>query len=230
VSARPVIGVTSYVEPASWAVWRDKRAALLPLSYVDKLRSVGARAVLLPPDDQDAEVLDRLDGLLLAGGADVGPGEYGAPRHELTVTRPDRDAGELRLLRAALDRDMPVLGVCRGMQLLAVACGGRLEQHLPDVVGHTGHQSAPGVYTPQAVKTVAGSRLAGILGERLTVPCYHHQGIADPGTLDVVAYADDGVIEGVEDPGRRFLVGVQWHPEEGDVPRIFAALAEAAAG
>jgi len=226
--ARPVIGVTCYVEPARWGVW-EKRAALLPLSYVEKLRAAGARAVLLPPDDLDADVLDRLDGLLLAGGADVGAGCYGAAPHPLTVARPDRDAGELTLLRAALDRDLPVLGVCRGMQVLAVAYGGALHQHLPEVVGHPDHQSAPGVYTAREVRTVPGSGLAGILGERVTVPCYHHQAVADPAGLRVVATAGDGVVEGVEDPAHRFVLGVQWHPEEGDDPRLFDAFAAAAA-
>ncbi len=226
---RPVIGVTCYVEPASWGVWEQKPAVLVPLSYVDKLRAAGARAVLLPPDDLDADVLDRLDGLLLAGGADLDPAGYGAPAHPLTVPRPDRDAGELTLLRAALSRDLPILGVCRGMQLLASGYGGTLHQHLPEVVGHAGHQSAPGVYTPQQVRTTPGSQLAGILGDQLTVPCYHHQGVADPATLRVVAQAADGVVEGVEDPRRRFVVGVQWHPEQGDDPRLFEALAAAAA-
>ncbi len=226
-AGRPVIGVTCYVEPASWAVWH-KPAALIPLGYVAKLRAAGARVVLIPPDDLGVEVLDRLDGLVLAGGADLGPQLYGAVPHELTVTRPDRDAGELTVLRAALDRDLPVLGVCRGMQLLAVAYGGSLHQHLPELVGHAGHQSAPGVFTDQAVRTTAGTRLAGILGATATVPCYHHQAVADPAAMTVSAYATDGVIEGVEDPGRRFLVGVQWHPEEGDDPRLFEALVAAA--
>jgi putative glutamine amidotransferase len=225
--ARPVIGITCYVEPARWGVW-DKRAALLPWSYVDKLQAAGGRVVLLPPDDLDADVLDRLDGLLLAGGADVDPERYGAPAHELTVSRPERDAGELTVLRGALERDMPVLGVCRGMQMLAVAYGGTLHQHLPEVVGHSGHQSVPGVFTPQAVRTEPGSRLDDILGPAQHVPCYHHQGVRDLVGLTVSARADDGVIEGVEDPARRFVLGVQWHPEEGDDPRLFDALVAAA--
>jgi putative glutamine amidotransferase len=226
-AARPVIGVTCYVEPASWGVWQ-KPAALIPLPYVQKLRAAGARVVLIPPEDLGAEVLDRLDGLVLAGGADVDPRLYGAAPHERTVTRPDRDAGELTVLGAALARDLPVLGVCRGMQLLAVAYRGTLHQHLPELVGHTGHQAAPGVFTGQRVGMSRGTRLADILGPDAVVPCYHHQAVADPADLTVSAYAADGVIEGIEDPRRRFLVGVQWHPEEGDDPRLFEALVAAA--
>ena len=225
---RPVIGVTSYVEPAHWAVWADKRAALLPQAYVDHLRAAGARVVVLPPDDADPDILDRLDGLVLAGGADVGPDNYGAQPHERTVTRPDRDAGELLLARAALARDLPVLGICRGMQVLAVASGGALHQHLPDLVGHSEHQPAPGVHADQTISTVPGSRLAGIIGEHSTVRCYHHQSVADPGSLVPSAYAEGDVIEAVEDPTRTFVVGVQWHPEEGVDPRLFDALVAAA--
>ncbi len=226
--SRPVIGVTCYVEPASWAAWRDVPAALLPQRYVIALRAAGARAVLLPPDDADADVLDRLDGLLLAGGADLGPETYAATPHPTTVSRPDRDAGELVLARAAVQRDLPVLGVCRGAQLLAVAAGGALHQHLPELVGHAGHQSEPGVYTPREVATARGSRLADIVGDRAAIACYHHQAVAEPGRLTVTAWADDGVVEAVEDPDRRFVVGVQWHPEVGDDPRLFEALIAAA--
>jgi putative glutamine amidotransferase len=226
---RPVIGITSYVEPASWAVWHDQRAVVLPWGYVEAVTAAGGRAVVLPPDDRDADVLGVLDGLVLAGGADIGPDLYGAPRAPLTDSRPDRDAGEITLLRAALDADLPVLGVCRGMQLLAAACGGRLHQHLPDVVGHEKHRPAPGVYGTHPVRFADGSRIAALMGDDIQVNSYHHQGVADPGSLTVTGWADDDVAEALEDPARRFVLGVQWHPEAARDARLFAALVTAAA-
>lgn len=226
--SRPVIGVTAYVEPAGWAVWRDVPAALVPQAYVRAVTASGGRAVLLPPDDLDADVVGVLDGLLLAGGADVDPERYGQPPDPRTESRPDRDAGELALLGAALVADLPVLGVCRGMQLLAVAHGGALHQHLPDVVGHDRHRPAPGRYGAHPVRfapdSLAGSVLAGV--DR--VNSYHHQAVADPGDLAVTGWADDGVVEALEDPRRRFLLGVQWHPENDPDPRPVAALVRAA--
>jgi putative glutamine amidotransferase len=228
VNVRPVIGITTYVEPASWAVWHDQRAVLLPWDYVQAVTAAGGRAVLLPPDDVDADVLSVLDGLILAGGADIGPDLYGAAAEPLTDPRPDRDAGELTLLRAALERDVPVLGVCRGMQLLAAACGGRLHQHLPDVVGHDLHRPAPGVYGTHAVRFAEGSRIAALMGGDREVNSYHHQAVADAGSLTVTGWADDGVVEACEDPARRFVLGVQWHPEAARDARLFAALVDAA--
>ncbi|WP_319458914.1 gamma-glutamyl-gamma-aminobutyrate hydrolase family protein [Micromonospora sp. RTP1Z1] len=226
--SRPLIGITAYVEPASWAAWRDVPAALVPQAYVRAVTASGGRALVLPPDDADADVLRVLDGLLLAGGADVGPERYGQPHDPRTESRADRDAGELALLTAALAADLPVLGVCRGMQLLAVARGGALHQHLPDVVGHDGHRPAPGVYGAHPVRfapdSLAGSVLAGV--DR--VNSYHHQAVADPGDLTVTGWADDGVVEALEDPRRRFLLGVQWHPEIDPDPRPVAALVQAA--
>jgi putative glutamine amidotransferase len=185
--------------------------------------------VLLPPDGTDAGVLDLLDGLVLAGGADLGPGLYGAAPEPLTDTRPGRDAGEMPLTRAALDADLPVLGVCRGMQLLVVAAGGRLHQHLPDVLGHEKHRPAPGVYGSQPARFTEGSRIAALMGDDVEINCYHHQGVADPGTLTVTGRADDGLPEAVEDPARRFVLGVQWHPEVAQDERLFGALVRAAA-
>jgi putative glutamine amidotransferase len=225
---RPVIGITSYVEPARWGVW-DTRAAVLPYSYVGHVMAAGGRAVLLPPDDRDGGIVARLDGLLLTGGADIDPGQYNQDPHERTVTRPDRDAGELTLLRAAMDRDLPVLGICRGMQLITVAAGGALAQHLPDVVGHGGHQPEPGMFGDHTITVRAGSVLAGILGTHAVVNSYHHQSVLDPGGLRVTAHASDGVVEAVEDPTRRFLIGVQWHPEELPDGRLFEAFVRAAA-
>ena len=226
---RPVIGITSYVEVARWGAW-DRLAALVPYTYVEAVRAAGGRAVLLPPDDLDGDVVSRVDGLLLAGGADVDPARYHAPAHPRTVSRPDRDAGEATVLSAALAADLPVLAVCRGMQLLAVTLGGRLHQHLPELVGHEGHQPVPGTFGAQQVSTVPGSRIAAILGGNTAVSCHHHQAVADPGPLVPTAYTADGVVEALEDPARRFLLGVQWHPEETPGDPVVAAFVRAAAG
>ncbi len=225
---RPVVGITSYVERASWGTWHDVKAVLVPYTYVHAVTAAGGRAVVLPPDGADADVLDALDALVLSGGADVGPVLYGEQPGPLTDSRPDRDAGEITLARGALERDLPVLGVCRGMQLMAVACGGRLHQHLPDVVGHDKHRIAPGVYGSHAVRFAEGSRIAALMGDDTEVNSYHHQGVADPGSLTVTGWADDGVVEAVEDPARRFMLGVQWHPEAARDIRLFRALVHAA--
>jgi putative glutamine amidotransferase len=225
---RPVIGITTYVEPASWGVWHDLPTALVPHAYVAAVTLAGGRAVLLPPDDLDPDVLRVLDGLVLAGGADLGPELYGAGREPLTDARPDRDSGEMPLARGALAADLPILGVCRGMQLLAVAAGGRLHQHLPDVLGHEKHRPAPGVYGAHQARFSAGSRIAGLMGEDIEINCYHHQGVADAGTLTVTGRAEDGLPEAVEDPARRFVLGVQWHPEVTRDERLFGALVSAA--
>ncbi|HLL67025.1 MAG TPA: gamma-glutamyl-gamma-aminobutyrate hydrolase family protein [Micromonosporaceae bacterium] len=223
-----VIGVTAYVEPARWGPW-DARAALLPEGYVRLIAAAGGRAIILPPDERDAkDLIGRLDGLVLAGGADVDPARYGAPAHPRTVCRPDRDAGELAVLAAALDADLPVLGVCRGAELLAVGYGGTLHQHLPDVLGNERHQPAPGVYGMHPATFTPGSLVAGIFGATAEINSYHHQAVDDPGGLTVTGWADDGVIEAVEDPERRFVLGVQWHPEEAADIRPFAALVRAA--
>ena len=224
---RPLIGVTSYVERAHWGVW-EVPAALVPHGYVQAIASHGGRALILPPDDVDADVLDVLDGLVFAGGADIDPSLYGAEPHERTIgLRPDRDAGELTLMRAALARDLPMLGVCRGGQLMAVAHGGALIQHLPDAVGTDDHRPDLGVYGWHRVRFAEGSMIDRVLDGELKVNSYHHQGIADAGSLTVVGWAEDGTVEAVEDPARRFLLGVQWHPEATEDHRLFGALVEA---
>jgi putative glutamine amidotransferase len=225
---RPIIGITTYSEPASWGVWHDVEATLVPHAYVEAVTLAGGRPVLLPPDGTDAGVLWVLDGLVLAGGADLGPELYGSTPEPLTDTRPVRDAGEILLARAGLDADLPILGVCRGMQLLVVAAGGRLHQHLPDVLGHEKHRPAPGVYGSQPARFADGSRVAALMGDDVEINCYHHQGVADPGTLTVTGRAADGLPEAVEDPGRRFVLGVQWHPEVTRDERLFGALVQAA--
>jgi putative glutamine amidotransferase len=226
---RPIIGISTYVEPASFGVWRQVPCTLIPHAYVEAVTLAGGRAVLLPPDEGDDDgVLDILDGLVLAGGADVDPSLYGAPADPRTVIRPDRDGAELALLRGALDRDLPVLGVCRGMQLLTVASGGALHQHLPDSHGHTGHNPAPGVYGELRATFESGSRIAALLGDAATIHCHHHQGVTDPGTLTVTGRSEDGLPEAVEAPGHRFVLGVQWHPEFLRDERLFGGLVAAA--
>jgi putative glutamine amidotransferase len=226
---RPVVGITSYVEQARWGVW-DQPAVVLPLTYVAAVEAAGARPVVLPPSVVGAEeVVARLDAVVFAGGADLDPGTYDEAAHpETTGVRPDRDAGELPLLQAALAADLPVLGICRGMQLLAVTHGGKLAQHLPDVVGHEGHRPSPGVYGLHEVRLAPGTLARAVLGERVSVPSYHHQGLRSPGSLTVTGWADDDSAEVVEDPSRRFAIGVLWHPEAGEDPRLFEALVAAA--
>ncbi|GAA2671213.1 MULTISPECIES: gamma-glutamyl-gamma-aminobutyrate hydrolase family protein [Actinoplanes] len=226
---RPIIGMTTYVMPASWGVWRDLPTTLIPYDYTAAVTEAGGRVVLLPPDDLDTDVLRMLDGLVVSGGPDIGPELYGAEPGPHTVTHPDRDAAEMPLLRAALDRDLPVLGVCRGMQLLVAASGGTLHQHLPDVLGHERHRVAPGVYSDHDAVFTPGSRIAGLMGADVTINCFHHQGVSDPGTLTVTGRAEDGLPEAVEDPERRFVLGVQWHPEVRRDRRLFGALVGAAA-
>ncbi|MCU1536946.1 MAG: peptidase, partial [Humibacillus sp.] len=207
---RPVIGITSYVEEASWGAWSQVPAALLPYRYVHQVERAGAIAVVLPPRlDADEEVAAaiaaRLDGLVIAGGVDVAPELYADERHPtVQASRPDRDATEVALARVTAHLDLPVLGICRGMQVMAVAAGGRLEQHVPDRVGHDDHSPGPSVYGTHVVDTVAGSRVADLLGEHLEVPSYHHQSVLEhPGYLPS-AWAPDGTLEAMEAPGARF--------------------------
>jgi putative glutamine amidotransferase len=224
--AKPLVGITTYVEQASWGSW-TLDAALIPYDYVRAVERAGGRALLVPPSvDGVEETLDALDGLLFSGGNDLDPDSYGAePHEETTATRPDRDRGELALLEGALARDMPMLAVCRGFQVLNVARGGDLVQHLPDVVGNEQHREVTGVFSDHGVKIDDGSRLGSVLGGRAPVKSHHHQGVGRVGDgLVEVAWADDGTIEGLEDPERRFAVGVLWHPEAGEDQKLFEAL------
>jgi putative glutamine amidotransferase len=234
---RPVIGLTTYHEPARMLVW-DREFALLHASYLAATERAGGIAVLLPAQgsgpgdvaDRAQEVLDRVDGLVLTGGADVDPARYGQPPGARTSPpRAARDEWEIALTTAALRRGVPLLAVCRGLQVLNVALGGSLHQHLPDVTGHDGHQPAPGSYGTIEVSTEPGTRTAELIGPRVRVRCHHHQALARlaPG-LTVTARADDGTVEAAEVSGPAFALGVQWHPEEdGEDDRLFAALVAA---
>jgi len=231
----PVVGLTTYREQAAWGVWSE-RADLLHAAYADAVTAVGGLPLLLPPVDLGAVpgaadvVVDRLDALVVTGGADVDPGRYGAAPHGRTAGwRPDRDAWEIALLGAAEAVGLPVLGVCRGMQVMAVAGGGRLEQHLPDRVGHDEHSPGGDRFGTVAVTTRPGSRVARMLGERVEVRCHHHQAVADHPGWQVVAEADDGTPEAMERPGERFCVAVQWHPETAADIGLLAGLVRAAA-
>ncbi|MFI6989072.1 gamma-glutamyl-gamma-aminobutyrate hydrolase family protein [Nonomuraea wenchangensis] len=227
---RPLIGITSYVEPATFTVWTDVTVALLPYMYVEQVVRAGGQPVVLPPAGEPAGALRGLDGLVLAGGGDIDPARYGARAHERTgYVRGFRDGAEFALLARALDAGLPYLGVCRGLQVLNVALGGTLHQHLPDVAGHTGHAPGPGVFGHLPVTPVPGSRLAKVLGtEPVTVPHYHHQAVdrLAPG-LAVSATAGDGTVEAVELEGAAFVMAVQWHPEEAEDGALFEALVAA---
>jgi putative glutamine amidotransferase len=226
MTSRPIVGITSYVEPAQWGHWQLD-AALIPYAYVAAVERAGARPLLVPPSmDGVEETLDALDALLVSGGADLDPDTYGAEAHpETNGLRPERDRAELALLEAALARDMPVLAICRGFQVLNVARGGDLVQHLPDVVGDEKHREVKGVFSEHPVRIEDGSLLGSLLGGRAPVKSHHHQGVGHVGGgLREVAWADDGTIEGLEDPERRFAVGVLWHPEAGEDARLFDGL------
>jgi len=227
--AKPLIGITTYVEPASWGAW-TLEAALVPYDYVRAVERAGGRAVLVPPDpDGVEEILDALDGLIFSGGNDMGAETYGADADPATNgVNPARDRGELALLTAALARDLPVLAICRGVEVLNVARGGDLVQHLPDVVGHEEHRAVLGEFSQHPVRVDPDSRLGGVRGN---VMSHHHQGLGKIGDgLREVAWAEDGIVEAVEDPAKPFLVGVLWHPEAGEDQRLFEQLVEAARG
>ena len=227
----PVIGITAYVEEAAWGAW-TLPAALVPFGYVRSVERAGGRPLVVPPSlEAVEETLDALDGIVFSGGSDIDPGVYGAESHEKTNNvRPQRDRAELALLEAAIGRDMPVLAICRGLEVLNVARGGDLEQHLPDRLGNEAHREVLGVFSEHGVDLAAGSRICALLGDRAAVKSHHHQGVGRLGEgLVETAWAEDGTVEGVEDPSRRFLVGVLWHPEEGEDDALFRGLVREAA-
>ncbi len=230
----PVIGLTTYLEQAQTGVW-DVQAGFLPAAYFHGITAAGGVAMLLPPQPADSgiaeRVLDGLDGLVITGGKDLDPAAYRQAPHPATdEPGRQRDDWEFALLGAALQRELPVLGICRGAQVLNVALGGTLHQHLPDVIGHSGHRAGNAVFTTLPVRTVPGTRLAELVGESVDAQCYHHQAIADLGEgLIVSAWDADGVVEALELPGDDFVLAVQWHPEESlDDLRLFSAIVDAA--
>ena len=235
---RPLIGLTAYAQQVQYGN-NDLMAGMLPMTYVKAVHATGGRAVLITPDDPGTDVLDSLDGIVFVGGNDIDPAYWGAERHPETEVDVARDESELMLMRATLEMDLPVLGVCRGMQVMAVVAGGSLHQHLPDLIGHERHRAASGTdplaagaaaYGRHDVEVRRGSQAYDLLGSRLTVNSFHHQAVDDPGTFTPVGWCpDDKVVEIIEDRERHFALGVQWHPERTADLRVFAALTEAAA-
>ena len=225
---KPVVGITTYLTRATFGSWEEE-TALVPADYVRAIERAGGRALLVPPsEDAIEETLDALDGVIFSGGADLDPELYGQEPHpETKGVQGERDRGELALLQAALARDMPVLAVCRGSQVLNVALGGDLVQHLPEVVGDEKHKHTPGEYADHDVDVDPDTRLGSLIGDRAPVKSHHHQGFGRLGEgLRESARAEDGTLEALEDPSRRFALGVLWHPEAGEDMRLFEALVE----
>jgi putative glutamine amidotransferase len=227
---RPVIGICAAIESARWAAW-ELEVNLSPRTYSQAVQRAGGLALILPPDDVVAEspdeLLDMLDGLILAGGSDIDPASYGAKPHpETRGTRPERDRFELALGTRALERDMPVLGICRGMEMLNVIQGGTLDQHL----GLELHRHTPGAFADHGVRLEPGSLAARVVGEELTeVKSAHHQGLGELGEgVMASGFADDGIVEAIELPDKDFAVGVLWHPEEDERSRVIGAFVEEA--
>lgn len=227
-----MIGLSVYREAARWGVWSE-RADLLPASYARAVEAAGGVPVLLAPTTPYAEAataaLARVDAVVICGGADVDPERYGAAPHPTTgAPRVDRDAWELALLDAAADIGLPVLGICRGMQVMAVHAGGALEQHVPDVVEHEQHSPGADAYGRTPVRLAPGSRLADLVDTLPSVACHHHQSVREHPGFTAVGWAGDGLLEAMEDPGHPFRMAVQWHPEVDTDHGLFAGLVEAA--
>ena len=222
------------MERAHWGPWTDEPAVLVPVSYSNSIQAAGGIPVVLPPDpvsaDSPDELLDRIDALIVGGGADIDAASHGAEPHaETKGTNPARDEFELALASRALEREMPLLGVCRGMQILNVATGGTIDQHLPERVGHERHRPVPGTWTEHEVRLAPGSLAAQAAGsERLSIKSHHHQGIGEIGEgLEATGWAtDDDTIEAIESPDGGFVLGVLWHPEEDPEDRVIRAFVE----
>jgi putative glutamine amidotransferase len=234
---RPVIGICTGLTRARWGVW-DRPVALLPFDYITAIQQAGGLVLMIPPDpeleESPDEVLELIDGLILAGGNDLDPSAYGADRHAQTDHAvPERDRAELALSRGAIQRDMPLLGICRGMQVMNVACGGSLTQHLPDELGHEEHRPHPGSFegSDHTVQLREGSLAALAAGETVhNTKSHHHQGVDAIGEgFEVTGHSTlDDVPEAIEAPDRRFVLGVQWHPEADEQSRVIGALVEEA--
>ena len=224
---RPLVGITTYITPVTYGYWQED-AALVPADYLRAVERAGGRALLVPPSDQAVDdTLEVLDGLIFSGGSDLDPATYGQEAHpETQGFVEERDRAEFALLQAALERDIPLLAVCRGSQVLNVALGGDLVQHLPEVVGDHKHKHTPGEFADHDVTLEPGTRIGSLLGERAPVKS-HHFGRLGSG-LREAARAEDGTLEAIEDPARRFALGVLWHPEAGEDMRLFEALVEEA--
>jgi putative glutamine amidotransferase len=237
-SGAPAIGICAGIERVSWGVWDGYEVTLAPRSYVRCVQKAGAIAIVLPPDEAAEEepdiLLDRVDALMLAGGADIDPQTYGAEPHpETKWTCLDRDRFELALARRALERDMPVLGICRGMQLLNVALGGTLVQHLPEATGSESHRTVAGTFSEHHVRLDPESLACSAAGvEGFVVWSHHHQGVDRLGEgLKVSGWSlEDELPEAIELPDKRFALGVIWHPEEDESSKVIAALVDAARG
>lgn len=227
---KPVVGITTYLTPAAWGAWQLD-AALVPAAYVRAVTRAGGVPLLVPPGAAYEETLDSVDGLIFSGGSDLDPELYGEDAHpETDGWVRERDDFELGLMQAALARDMPLLAICRGSQVLNVALGGDLEQHVPDRVETNVHKETPGVFADHDVAILPGTKLSSLVGERADVKSHHHQGYGELGTgLREAARAPDGTVEALEDPTRRFTLGVLWHPEEGEDLALFEALVREAA-
>src|SRR5262245_14179328 len=230
MAARPLVGITTYVTDTSFGAW-EAECALVPVDYVRAVERAGGRPRLVPPSEEAVdETLDVLDGIIFSGGNDLDPALYEADPHpETDAVQEERDRGEMALLTAALERDMPVLAVCRGSQVLNVARGGDLVQHLPDSLGQDEHRPVRGEWAEHSVRLEPESRVGSVLGGQTPVKSHHHQGYGRIGEgLRVTGWAEDGTIEALEDPSKRFAVGVLWHPEEGEDVALFEALVEEA--
>ncbi len=228
---RPLIGITTYVTPAQWGYW-DLEAALIPQDYVNAIERAGGRPLLVPPTLEGVdETLDALDGIILTGGSDLDPALYDEEAHPETFgIHRLRDDAELALLHGAMERDLPLLGICRGIQVINVGLGGSLHQHVPELVGHEGHKNdPPGEFVEHEVEVLPDTRLAEVLGTHTRVQSHHHQGLKSIAEgLREAARAEDGLVEAVEAPDKRFAVGVLWHPEAGDDDSLFEAFVEEA--
>ena len=232
---RPVIGITCFmrdtVVSTAFGDW-ERHAAVLPSAYISMVDKAGGTPLIIPPAGDMTQILDGIDGLLVSGGPDISPSSYNEEPGAMTKEFfPEQDEAEMGLIQGALDRDMPILGVCRGMQILCVAHGGSMHQHLDETPGHEGHGAFDGGTSDHGVNIVEGSLLHSLMGSSLTVNSAHHQGVSDPGSLSISAIAEhDGLIEAVEREDKQFCLGVQWHPERIDHDVLFTKLVETARG